>query len=87
MGSIFVPDDYKPEPVSLTDMQLASIAWGFTFGFGFLTAVKAAKQTVRIWRRRKRVTTYMVLAWGEMVASIIFGILCWLFMDHKFPPR
>lgn len=86
MGSLFLPDDYKFEPVSTTDMQLASIAWGFTLGFGFLTSVKAARQTLRIWQRRRRVTTYMVLAWGEMIASIIFGFLCWFFMDRKIPP-
>lgn len=87
MGSLFVPSDYKFETVSTTDMQLASIAWGFTLGFGFLTAVKAGKQTLGIWRRRKRITTYMILAWGEMIASILFGFLCWFFMDRKIPPR
>lgn len=86
MGSLFLPDHYKPEPVSNTDIQLASIAWGFSLGFGFLTAVKAAHQTVKIWRRTKRVTTYMVLAWGELVVSTIFGFCCWFFMDDRFPP-
>lgn len=87
MGSLFVPDTYKLEPVSSTDTKLASVAWGFTLGFGFLTAVKAATQTVRIWRRRKHVTTYMILTWGELVVSTIFGFLCWFFMNRSFPPR
>jgi hypothetical protein len=30
-------DRYVPERVTVDDLQLASLAWGFTIGFGFLT--------------------------------------------------
>ena len=65
MGSLFMPDHYTLEPVESSDLKLASIAWGFTLGFSFLTAVKAASQTIKIWRRTRRQTTYIILAGGS----------------------
>lgn len=87
MGSLFIPADYEFETVSRGDMQLASIAWGFTLGFGLLTSVKAATQSIRVWRRTRGVTTYIVLAWGEMVVSIVFAFICWFYLDGAFQPR
>jgi hypothetical protein len=87
MGSLWIPDTYEYEPVTQADINLASIAWGFTLGFGFLTSVKAATQTIKVWRRTKTVTTYIVLAWGEMLVSIIFSFICWFYLDDAFPPR
>lgn len=87
MGSLFMPDHYTLEPVAPADIKLASIAWGFTLGFSFLTAVKAAKQTIKIWRRTRRPTTYIILAWGELIVSTIFGFICYFYLDGQFPPR
>lgn len=33
-------DDFKPLVVTRSDLVIASIAWGFTLGFGFLTTCK-----------------------------------------------
>ena len=87
MVSLFLPDDYRLEPVSSADIKLASVAWGFTLGFGFLTSVKAATQTLRVWRRTGRVTTYIVLLWCEMLVSTVFSFICWFYLDDAFPPR
>ena len=35
-----VPDDFKPLVVTRSDLVIASVAWGFTLGFGFLTTCK-----------------------------------------------
>jgi hypothetical protein len=43
--------DYVLEPVTVNDLQLASLAWGFTIGFGFLTTWTAMKQTAHMHRR------------------------------------
>ncbi|KAK5046678.1 hypothetical protein LTR84_007439 [Exophiala bonariae] len=86
MGSLWISPNYEEEPVSGLDLRIASLAWGFTLGFSFLTAVKAGRQTATIWKRAHRVTTYVILIWGEMLVSTIFGFICWFFIDHFFQP-
>ena len=40
------------QEVTDDDLALASLAWGFTIGFGWLTTWTAMKQTKRIYERR-----------------------------------
>ena len=87
MWSIFLSPNYVPEPISGGDLRVASLAWGFTLGLSFLTAVKAVRQTAIICQRAHRVTTYVSLVWLEMVVSTIFGSICWFFIDRRIPPR
>lgn len=65
MSSLWLSPNYTPEDVSGLDLRIASLAWGFTLGFSFLTAVKAGQQTATIWERAHRVTTYVALIWGS----------------------
>ncbi|KAJ5587838.1 uncharacterized protein N7459_003603 [Penicillium hispanicum] len=39
-------------PVTENDMVIASLAWGFTVGFGWLTTWKAVRQTLQIQKRK-----------------------------------
>ncbi|KAJ6436991.1 prokaryotic phospholipase A2-domain-containing protein [Purpureocillium lavendulum] len=61
------------------DIQLASLAAGFTLGFGFLTVWEAIKQT----RRSKRPweSAYIYMIWGEIAANLVIGIIGWIFLD------
>lgn len=70
MGSLFLPDHFQPEVSSLSDIKVASIAWGFQLGFSLLTGAKAGAQTVRIYRRVHRVTPYLALMWIEILANV-----------------
>ena len=87
MGSVFMPADYVYDPVTKSDIEIASIAWGFTLGFSFLTSVTAGKQTWRMWKKSKRVSTYIVLVWLEMLVSTIFGFICWFYLWGAFKHR
>ncbi|KAI0602687.1 hypothetical protein F4775DRAFT_150225 [Biscogniauxia sp. FL1348] len=62
-----------------SDYQLASLAFGFTIGFGFLTVWEAFKQTRRNKNPLRSVFIYMI--WGEIVANIAIAIVGWLFLD------
>ncbi|KAI1493372.1 hypothetical protein F5X96DRAFT_622219 [Biscogniauxia mediterranea] len=64
---------------SKSDYQLASVAFGFTLGFGFLTVWEALKQTRRSRNPRRNVFIYMI--WGEIVANLAIAIVGWLFLD------
>lgn len=87
MGTLFMPNNFVAIELSLSDIKIASIAWGFQLGFTFLTAVKAATQTLQIWKRTGCVTGYMLLMWLEMLVNTVFGVLSWLYMNGTIPAR
>jgi hypothetical protein len=83
-------DHYVAEPVTVADLQLASLAWGFTIGFGFLTTWTAIKQTADIQRRHgysKLNSPYIWMIWLEILVCLIFSIICWLHLNDIIPPR
>lgn len=58
-SSGLLPPTFHEEPIDLLDLKIASIAFGFTIGFGYLTGVKAASQSISIYRRTHRVKFYI----------------------------
>ena len=69
---------------SQLDYKIASLAAGFTLGFGFLTVWEAIKQTRR--NRNPARSTYIYMVWGEIVANVAIGILSWLLLDGVLKP-
>ncbi|KAI7785667.1 hypothetical protein LA080_006688 [Diaporthe eres] len=47
----FLPPHFVLEEVTSDDFVIASLAWGFTLGFGWLTVSSAIAQTAKTWRR------------------------------------
>lgn len=81
---------FKPLQVTEHDLIIASIAWGFTIGFGWLTTWTAIKQTARIWRRqgwRVLRNAYVWMIWLEILVCLIFAVICFLHLKGIIPPR
>ncbi|KAI4728686.1 hypothetical protein E4T49_03517 [Aureobasidium sp. EXF-10728] len=60
------------------DYQVAACAAGFSLGFGYLTTVRAVHQTKanrNPWR-----SAYIYMIWGELLANLVLGVLCWLWL-------
>ncbi|CAE6382430.1 unnamed protein product [Rhizoctonia solani] len=57
--------------VSDGDMKLATLAFGWTIGFGYFVTWHAIQQT-------KRLNAFIVMVWGEILVCAIFAILSWL---------
>lgn len=68
----------------ISDIKIASIAFGFTIGFGFLTVWEAIKQTRR--NRNPLRSTYIYMLWGEIFANLAIAILGWIFLDGVIKP-
>ncbi|KAK7033921.1 hypothetical protein VNI00_012545 [Paramarasmius palmivorus] len=68
--------------ITTNDIKIASLAFGWTLGFGYFTACHAVRET----RRTRRVNTYVVLIWGELLVCLIFAVICWLYLTHDIPP-
>ncbi|CRK35708.1 hypothetical protein BN1708_001339 [Verticillium longisporum] len=84
-----IPPHFVLEEVTSNDLVIASLAWGFTIGFGWLTTSKALKQTKQTWKRQKRRTfrnAYVWMIWLEILVCLIFGVICFLYLLHFIPP-
>ncbi|KAJ2906163.1 hypothetical protein MKZ38_002878 [Zalerion maritima] len=77
---LFIPEDYVYTTVDELDMNIASIFWGFSLACAVFAGMKAVNQTIAGWKRRGRVSTYIVLVWGEWFSSVAMGIISWLFL-------
>ena len=85
-----LPSHYVPQEVTQDDLVLASLAWGFTIGFGWLTTWTAMKQTRQIYMRlglRVFCNSYVWMIWLEILVCLIFGMICWLHLRGIIPPR
>ncbi|KAK1993948.1 hypothetical protein LX36DRAFT_728548 [Colletotrichum falcatum] len=80
---------FELENVSEDDMVIASLAWGFTLGFGWLTVWTAIKQTTSMYKRQginMYRNSYIWMIWIEIIVCAIFGIICWLYLRGVIPP-
>lgn len=69
---------------SISDYKVASMALGFSLGFGFLTVWQAIKQTKR--NRNPLRSAYIYMIWGEIAANLGLGILGYLFLNGVIQP-
>ncbi|KAI0117444.1 hypothetical protein F4814DRAFT_287381 [Daldinia grandis] len=67
---------------SKSDIQVASLAAGFSMGFGILTVWEAIKQTRR--NRNPLRSTYIYMLWGEIVANLVLLVVGYLWIDGHF---
>lgn len=85
-----ISDHFVLQPVTVNDLQIASLAWGFTIGFGFLTTWNAIWQTVNVYKRygySRLNSPYILMIWLEILVCLIFSIICWLHLNAFIPPR
>ncbi|KAI0444765.1 hypothetical protein F4803DRAFT_510436 [Xylaria telfairii] len=85
----FVPPHFKLQEVTVNDIIIASIAWGFTLGFGQLTAWTATRQTWVAYKRTGRRVfgnVYIRMIWGEIIVCLAFSIICFLHLRGVIPP-
>ncbi|KAM5528250.1 hypothetical protein FOXYSP1_19519 [Fusarium oxysporum f. sp. phaseoli] len=84
-----LPPDFHPQEVTEHDLIIASLAWGFTIGFGWLTTWTAIKQTTQVYRRhgaRAFRSAYIWMVWLELLVCLIFAVICFLHLLAYIPP-
>ncbi|KAH7260159.1 hypothetical protein FSOLCH5_009491 [Fusarium solani] len=81
-----VPENFKDDLPNEDDMNIASIIWGLSLGVVVFNCAKAFRQAKSAIHRRKRLTTYVVLVWLEIVSSFILGVMVWLYLRGIIPP-
>ncbi|KAF5026992.1 hypothetical protein F66182_866 [Fusarium sp. NRRL 66182] len=83
---ILLSENYEFHKPSTNDMNIASIAWGFSLGVCIFSGVKAAKQTIKSWKRGTRTNIYLVLLWTEWCSSVIMSAITWCYLRQYIPP-
>ncbi|KAL0567126.1 hypothetical protein V5O48_014872, partial [Marasmius crinis-equi] len=73
---------YEDLVITTNDIKIASLAFGWTLGFGYFTACHCVRETVRT----RRINTYVILIWSELLVCLIFAIICWLYLTSVIPP-
>ncbi|KAM0327585.1 hypothetical protein ACHAQA_005878 [Verticillium albo-atrum] len=84
-----LPANFVLEDVTENDMIIASLAWGFTLGIGWLTSWSAIQQTRAIYKRRRRSifqNAYVWMIWMEISVCLGFGIICYMYLLGVIPP-
>ncbi|KAI5460416.1 hypothetical protein BGZ63DRAFT_424924 [Mariannaea sp. PMI_226] len=74
-----VPDRYVFDVPNAVDMNLSSIFWGFSLAIALFSAIRAARQSNETWKRKHKLTAYVVMIWVEWIASMIIGALAWCY--------
>ncbi|KAF5965545.1 hypothetical protein FCOIX_12916 [Fusarium coicis] len=68
---------YKAQEVTRGDLVIASTAFGFTLGFGWLTVFKAIRQTWQVYQRHGRRVfryAYIIMVWGELTVFTTWAL-------------
>ncbi|CUA71661.1 Eukaryotic translation initiation factor 3 subunit A [Rhizoctonia solani] len=73
---------FKETKVLPEDVRLATLAFGFTLGFGYFVVWHAIKQTHKIQRR----SAYIIMCWVEIAACLVWAILSWLYITDSIGP-
>ncbi|RYP12979.1 hypothetical protein DL765_007066 [Monosporascus sp. GIB2] len=77
------------QEVSRDDIVIASLAWGFTIGFGWLSVWTAMKQSWQAYKRTGRrvfLNGYVWMIWLEVLVCLGFGIICFLYLLGVIAP-
>ncbi|RYP90260.1 hypothetical protein DL770_003629 [Monosporascus sp. CRB-9-2] len=77
------------QEVTRGDIIIASLAWGFTIGFGWLSVWTAMKQSWQAYKRTGRRVLrngYVWMIWLEVLVCLGFGIICFLYLLDVIPP-
>ncbi|KAI0423008.1 hypothetical protein F5X98DRAFT_369024 [Xylaria grammica] len=75
--------------VSVNDTIIASIAWGFTLGFGLLTTWTAMRQSWVAYKNtgsRVFQNIYIWMIWLEILVCLAFSIICFLYLRRIIMP-
>ncbi|KAF2010638.1 hypothetical protein BU24DRAFT_400131 [Aaosphaeria arxii CBS 175.79] len=62
-------------------LDIPTICFGFTLGFLVHTGSKVGKQSISIYKRTHAIkNTYLILIWAELLSSLAWAIVAWLFL-------
>ncbi|KAM0202483.1 hypothetical protein ACHAPA_010584 [Fusarium lateritium] len=86
MGGLLLSENYEFHKPSANDMNIASIAWGYSLGVSIFAGTKATRQTIKSWKRGTRTNIYLMLVWTEWASSVLMSAITWCYLRQYIPP-
>ncbi|KAF7563997.1 hypothetical protein G7046_g121 [Stylonectria norvegica] len=86
MVGLLIPETYHYSKPSTNDMNIASIAWGFSLGVCIFTGAKGMRQTINSWKRGRKLNIYIILLWVEWASSTIMSAVTWSYLRGYIEP-
>ncbi|XXH00051.1 hypothetical protein Hte_006393 [Hypoxylon texense] len=77
---LLIPPWFVREDITDADMNLASMLLGSTMSITVFVCCKGGKQTLKAWKRSRRVTPYMAMIWLELAASLGLAFDTWIYL-------
>ncbi|KAF5020953.1 hypothetical protein F66182_6999 [Fusarium sp. NRRL 66182] len=65
-----------------SDLNNASIAWGVSLGIGMFTCAKASQQTMRSWKRGRKMNPYIILVWTMWISNCVMTAITWCYLQN-----
>ncbi|KAM0561999.1 hypothetical protein ACHAPJ_002441 [Fusarium lateritium] len=85
MADLWKGPGYKDVAAGENDMNIASIAWGISLGVALFTFAKGMRQTIRSWRRGRKMNHYIILLWLEWTSSCLMSAVTWCYLRNFIP--
>ncbi|KAF4997647.1 hypothetical protein FGRMN_3679 [Fusarium graminum] len=85
MGGLLLSDNFEFHKPSFNDMNVASVAWGFSLGISIFSGTKAAKQTIKSWQRGTRTNIYLMFVWAQWASSVVMSAITWCYLRQYIP--
>ncbi|KAF4464510.1 glutathione s-transferase [Fusarium albosuccineum] len=74
MTGFLIPPWYKNEVPADTEMNIASVIFGFSLGAALFTAAKAFEQSLAAYRRGRLFTAYIIMCWLEWIGFVFWSM-------------
>lgn len=87
MNETLIPPWYQSDQPSCNDIIIVSTIWGMSLGLSGLGIFRAIDQSYHQYRRKQKVTSYMVFIWLELIASTVLGGIVWGHVQGHIPSR
>ncbi|RSL98988.1 hypothetical protein CEP52_009976 [Fusarium oligoseptatum] len=86
MTGFLIPPWYKNEVPGETEMNIASVIFGFSLGSAIFTASLAFKQSLGAYRRQRLFSAYIIMCWLEWIGCNCMGIVTYIWLKGIVQP-
>ncbi|KAJ4315875.1 hypothetical protein N0V84_008144 [Fusarium piperis] len=86
MTGFLIPPWYKNEVPGETEMNIASVIFGFSLGSAIFTASLAFKQSLGAYRRQRLFSAYIIMCWLEWIGCNCMGLVTYIWLKGVVEP-
>ncbi|KAK7409612.1 hypothetical protein QQX98_008207 [Neonectria punicea] len=86
MTGFLIPPWYKNEVPAESEMNIASIIFGFSLGTAIFAASMALSQTIAAYKRGRIYSAYIIMCWLEWIGCNCMGLVTYIWLKGIVEP-